>query len=417
MNKKLFKNGLIILSNTKKPLKYDILIEKGLIIGIDKNIVADDVRVIDCENKIILPSLFDMHVHLREPGFESKETVKTGTEASLNGGITGLVAMPNTNPAIDSVESIVKLKSIIDRDAVIPVSICAAITKNRESNKLSSIDKFQEQDIVMISDDGDAVSNSLLLRNAMELAQKYDILVSCHCEDKILNNLGVVNEGIASRKFNLNSIPAVSEEIIVERDLRLAQLSKVKVHIQHISTAETLKIINRYKDKGVDVTCEITPHHLIFSDEDILYNDANYKMNPPLRSSFDKEFLLQALKNGLIDCIATDHAPHTKEEKKRGLKNAPFGITGLETALVSLYHFFIKKNIVSWNVIVDAFSINPRKRLGLKDNSLKIGNPASFIIFNPNETTYFSDTFFKSKSINTPFINKKLSGKIEKVIF
>ncbi|MEW5692885.1 MAG: dihydroorotase [Candidatus Hydrogenedentota bacterium] len=418
MAKLLFKNGSIVYEDNPRPQRKDILIEDDRIIGVENKFEPDKSTIIyNCKDKIILPGLFDMHTHLREPGREDEETIETGTEAAINSGITAIVCMPNTDPAIDTGSVVTFVKSLSKERSRIPVYIAGCITQNRNGENFAEIGDMADKGIVMITDDGNPVSNPLMLRRAMEYSKNFNIIVSCHCEVKELSEGGVITEGETAIKLGLPGIPQASEEICIERDLRLAELTRARVHIQHISTACSLDIIKRYKERGVNVTCEVTPHHLIFSEKDIEDYDTNFKMNPPLRRVEDNRKLLDGLKNGYIDCIATDHAPHTIFEKNQDFINAPFGIIGLDIALVSIYNYLIKPKKINWNVILKTFSINPRKILGIDKIEIKKGSSAEFIVFNPKTKIKINKEFLKSKSCNTPFLNKELEGCVEKVVY
>ena len=405
------KNGKVVLE--KEIIKKDILIKNGRIAAIE-NIINADCEEINCDDRIILPCLCDLHCHLREPGYEYKETIESGAQAALFSGFSTIVMMPNTNPAIDNAELVKKIKDKISKlNLPIEIIICGAISKNRESKELSEIEEMVKAGIKMISDDGSSVKNAGILREAMELAKRNNLIISSHCEDNDLTNKGVFNEGKISQKYKIKGMPAIAEEIIIERDLRLAEFTNCKIHIQHLSTAEGLNIIKRFKEKNVKVSCEVTPHHLIFSEDDIEENNlSNYKMNPPLRRKEDCEKLIE----GIIDCIATDHAPHSEEEKKVNIEKAPFGIIGFETALISLYHYLIKNKKISWNDLVRVFTNNPRKLLNLESINIAVKNKANLIVFNPDGQTKFNKEYFKSKSKNTPLLNKTLDGEIEKII-
>jgi dihydroorotase len=270
---------------------------------------------------------------------------------------------------------------------------------------------------VMLSDDGFPVDNPQVLRRAMEYARDYDLPIASHCEVKELSGKGCMHEGKISYSLGLPGIPSISEEIGISRDIRLAEFTGVHLHIQHVTTAEGMKTIKRAKDRGIRVTCEIAPHHLMFSQEDIGDYDTNYKMNPPLRTKEDNALLLQGLIDGWFDVIATDHAPHTPFEKRQDFASAPFGITGLETALVSLYDRFISKGTFGWDLIVKHYSAEPRRIMKLQPVPIIEGGIADFILFNPARSTTFSQDFMKSKSINTPFIDQTLQGMVERVIY
>lgn len=418
MTRTLFHGGQIVTENDRNPIKRDILVEDGVIIAVEESIdsVNGETEKVDCTGRIIVPGLYDVHVHLREPGREDKETIETGAQAALNGGVTGILAMPNTTPPIDSGGMVRYVLNIAREKAAVTVHTTGCITKDRAGYALAEIGDMVACGAIMITDDGDPVHDPLVLRRAMEYARNFDLILGMHCDIKELFNEGAMNEGAASYRLGLPGIPTASEEICMERDLRLAKLTGARVHIQHVSSAGGVEIIKRFKNEGVQVTAEVTPHHLIFNEDDILDYNTHYKMNPPLRSVEDNEKLLEALNEGVFDCIATDHAPHTSFEKKLDFCSAPFGITGLETALASLYDRFISKDKLRWDTLVRCFSGAPRRLLKLPSVEIKKGNTAEFLMFNPEEVTTASRDFFCSKSVNSPFFNKTMQGLVEKVV-
>ncbi|MCW0216941.1 MAG: dihydroorotase [Prosthecobacter sp.] len=417
--KRLYRNAQIASEDSSKLMHGDVLVEAGFIIGVAAEITGvTDAEVIDCTGRILLPSLFDIHVHAREPGQEQKENIASCAEAAINGGVTGFVMMPNTSPAIDNA-GVVRTLLESARSTRIGASLytSGAITKGRKGEELAGIAGMKAAGAVMLTDDGFPVDNPQVLRRAMEYARDFDIPLSSHCEVKELSGKGCMHEGKVSYALGLPGIPSISEEICISRDIRLAEYTGVHLNIQHVTTAEGMGTIKRAKDRGIRVTCEIAPHHLMFNHEDIGDYDTNYKMNPPLRTKEDNALLLQGLKDGWFDVIATDHAPHTPFEKNQDFASAPFGITGLETALTSLYDAFISKDILDWGLIVKRYSAEPRRLMKLAPVPIKEGGIADFILFNPGRTTTFTREFMKSKSFNTPFLNKTLQGMVERVIY
>lgn len=412
----LFKNGEIASEDSAKLLRADVLVESGRIARAGLNLAAPEgCEVIDCSGKIILPSLFDLHVHSREPGQEQKESIASCSEAAINGGVTGFVMMPNTSPAIDSA-GVVKAVLEAAGKCRIPIFTSGAITKGREGKELAAIGAMKGAGAVMITDDGFPVSNPVVLRRAMEYARDFGLIVASHCETMELSGKGGMHEGSVSYSLGIEGIPAISEEICLDRDIRLAQYTGAHVHIQHVTTARGMNTIRRYKEEGVKVTCEVAPHHLIFNHEHVGDYDTAYKMNPPLRTREDNAALLQGLIDGVFDVIATDHAPHTPFEKNIDFASAPFGITGLETALVSLYDRFISRGAFGWDLVVKRYSAEPRRILGHKPVPVVEGGVAEFIVFNPQATTTFTKDFMKSRSRNTPFLDQTLRGSIDGVV-
>lgn len=417
--KRLYRHALIASEDSPQPVQGDVLVEGDRIIGVAPEITGvADVEIIDCTGRILMPSLFDIHVHAREPGQEEKENIATCAEAAINGGVTGFVMMPNTSPAMDNA-GVVRTVLESARRTRIGTSIYASgsITKGRKGEELAGIAGMKAAGAVMLTDEGYAVENAQVLRRAMEYARDFDIPLSSHCELKELSGKGSMHEGKISYSLGLRGIPSISEEIAISRDIRLAEYTGVHLNIQHVSTAEGMGTIKRAKDRGIRVTCEISPHHLIFSQEDIGDYDTHYKINPPLRTKEDNAALLQGLIDGWFDVIATDHEPHTPFEKNQDFASAPFGITGLETALPSLYDHFISKGILNWGLIVKRYSAEPRRLMKLEPVPVKEGGIADFILFNPQRTTTFTREFMKSKSINTPFLDKTLKGMVERVIY
>lgn len=414
--KRLFQGAEIASEDSPKLTRADVLVEDGKIVQVASQIAAaDGIEVTDCSGKIILPALFDVHVHAREPGQEQKENIFTCSEAAINGGVTGFVMMPNTVPAIDNA-GVVKTVLESARKCRIPIFTTGAITKGREGKELAAIGAMHAAGAVMITDDGYPVHNPVVLRRAMEYAKNFGLIVASHCETMELSGKGSMHEGSKSYSLGLEGIPAISEEICLDRDIRIGQYTGAHVHIQHVTTARGMNTIRRFKEEGVKVTCEVAPHHLIFNHEDVGEYDTNYKMNPPLRTKEDNAALLQGLIDGVFDVIATDHAPHTEFEKNNDFASAPFGITGLETALPSLYHYFIKEGKFGWDLVVKRYSAEPRRMLGREPVPVVEGGVAEFLVFNPRATSTFTRQFMKSKSINTPFYDKTLQGRVDTVV-
>ncbi len=417
--KRLYRNAQIASEDSPQLQTADVLVEGGQIIGVAAGISGiENAEIIDCSGRILLPGLFDIHVHAREPGQEDKENIASCAEAAINGGVTGFVMMPNTAPAIDNAGVVRSVLESARRTRIgAGIYTSGAITKGRKGEELAGIAGMKAAGCVMLTDDGYAVDNPQVLRRAMEYARDFDIPLASHCEVKSLSGKGCMHEGKISYALGLPGIPSISEEICISRDIRLAEYTGVHLNIQHVTTAEGMRTIKRAKDRGIRVTCEVAPHHLMFNHEHIGDYDTHYKMNPPLRTPEDNAALLQGLKDGLFDFIATDHAPHTPFEKNQDFASAPFGITGLESSLVSLYDRYIAKDILSWHLIVKRYSAEPRRLMKLPAVPIKEGGTAEFIVFNPARTTTFSRDFMKSKSINTPFLDKTLQGMVERVVY
>jgi dihydroorotase len=412
MTLRLYKNADIANEDSPKLYRADVLVAGAQIKQVGPGLaVPDDCEVIDCTGKVLLPALFDVHVHAREPGQEGKENIRTCSEAAINGGVTGFVMMPNTVPSIDNAGVVKTVLESASR-CRIPIYTSGAITKKREGKELAAIGAMKAAGAIMITDDGYPVSNPVVLRRAMEYAKNFGLIVASHCETMELSGKGSMHEGSVSYSLGLEGIPAISEEICLDRDIRIGQYTGAHIHIQHVTTARGMNTIRRFKEDGVKVTCEVAPHHLIFNHEDVGDFDTNYKMNPPLRTKEDNAALLQGLIDGVFDVIATDHAPHTEFEKSNDFATAPFGITGLETALPSLYHYFISKEIFGWDLVVKRYSAEPRRLIGHSPVPIVEGGTADFIVFDPQATTTFTKEFMQSKSSNTPFLNKTLQGQV-----
>ena len=414
----LIQNARIASENSPDLTSADLLLAEGIIQTIGTGLTAPEgARTIDARGRILLPGMFDAHVHLREPGFEAKETIATGTEAAINGGITGVVMMPNTKPAIDSATVVSQVLDIAKRSARIPVYTSGCVTKERAGKELSGIDGMRALGVTMLTDDGDTTGDPAVLMRAMQYASEFAMFFASHCEVPELAGPRALNEGAMSYRLGIKGSPACAEEIIIERDIRLAHATGAHIHIQHVSSKLGMETIRAWKQRGdVRLTAEVAPHHLLFTEDDIGDFDTHYKMNPPLRTKADTGALLQGLIEGVFDLIATDHAPHTPFEKSQDFISAPNGITGLDTALVSLHHHFVATGKFGWDLVVKRFSAEPRRLMGLPAVSIAEGQPVDLILFDPARQTTFTSAFMQSKSQNTPFLDQTLSGSVELVV-
>jgi len=410
MMKTLIKNGRVIDPVNKLDGIYDILITEDKIEKIAECIEISDCRVVDVEGSIVLPGLIDMHTHLREPGFEEKETIISGCEAAAAGGFTSIACMPNTLPVADNPATVEYIKSKA-LSGVVNVYPIGSITKNSDGKELAEIGFLAEEGVRALSDDGKTVKNSEIMRRAMEYATIYDMTIIDHCEDTDLVGDGVMHEGYYSTILGLKPIPAAAEEIIIARDILLAELTGVKLHIAHLTTERGVEMVAAAKEKGLKITAEVTPHHLILTDKAVKGYDPDTKVNPPLRSRSDVEALRDAIKEGIIDAIATDHAPHTYEDKLGEFDYAECGISGLETALSLIYDRLIRKNIISWQDAVNLMAVNPAQILDINFEGIKRGSAANLTVFNPRKKWCVNVDEFKSKGKNTPFKNQELTGK------
>ncbi|MBI4228238.1 MAG: dihydroorotase [Deltaproteobacteria bacterium] len=417
--KMLLKAGHIIDPSEKLDIVGDILIEDGRIKGFPSNtkaIVKDKgVRIIDASGKIVSPGFVDLHVHMREPGFEYKETIRTVCEAGAAGGFTSLVCMPNTNPVNDNatVTEYILLKA--RKEGIVNVFPIGAITKGQAGESLAHIGEMYEAGCVGISDDGFPVMNSRVMRHAMEYVMAFDIPVVSHAEDLNLSGGGVMNEGHVSNRLGLRGIPNASEEVMVARDITLAGLTGARLHIAHVSAAGSVQLIRDAKARGIKVTAEVTPHHFMLTDEVILDYDTNAKVNPPIRTKEDVDAIREGLRDGTIDVIATDHAPHTEDEKKVEFDLAPFGISGLETAL-PLSLKLVKERVLNLPEMIKKLTINPAQIVKIGRGTLKVGSIADIVIFDLDKGVTVDRMKFRSKGKNSPFHGWKLSGCVEYTI-
>lgn len=412
----LIRNGRVIDPASGKDGIYDILVEDGMIAGVDASIPKGDNDIIDAAGCFVMPGLVDLHVHFREPGFEYKETIKTGSMAAAHGGVATVFPMPNTKPVIDSVDMYDKVQTIIDRDAVVNVHQVASVTLRQQGETPVDVAALKKAGCIAISEDGKSVMNSQVYREAMKAAAAEDVLVMAHCEDKNLVNGGALNEGVASRRYHVNGITNAVEDVIVARDILLSKETGCRLHLCHCSTADSVKLIKAAKDEGLKVTGEVCPHHFMLCDEDIIEDNADYKMNPPLRSRADMEAVKEGLRNGTMDVISTDHAPHSAEEKAKPIGAAPFGITGIETSLCLTYTGLVLTGILTPMQMVEKMSYNPAKIAGIDRGTLLPGRPADIIIVNVDDEIVIDRNNFVSKGHNTPFDGYKVKGIVEYTI-
>lgn len=408
----LIKNGYVIDPATDREEICDILVEDKHIIEVGKNIENYADQCIDATGCYVMPGFIDLHVHLREPGFEYKETIQTGALAAAHGGFTSICPMPNTNPVIDSREMVAFINEKSAKEAVVHVLPVGAVTKNQIGKELADISAMVNEGAVAISEDGRSVMDTALYKEAMKIAKEEGIVVLAHCEDRSLVQDGVMNAGKKAEELGMPGITNAVEDIIAARDILLAKETGVKLHLCHCSTKDSAWMVKKAKEEGLSVTAEVCPHHFTMTDEDIMTDDANYKMNPPLRSKEDVQALKEALRDNVIDVIATDHAPHSEEDKKESIKVAPFGIVGLETAFALTMTELVKTGYLTPRQLVEKMSLNPAKVLGINKGTLHEGAIADIVIANPNEEYIIDVKDFLSKGKNTPFQGKKVCGKI-----
>ncbi|MED4202650.1 dihydroorotase [Neobacillus mesonae] len=413
--KLLIQNASYIASNGEKK-QSDILIEDGVITKIEENIKTAVDRKIDGAGLLTAPGFIDLHIHLREPGGEKKETIATGTLAAARGGFTTVAAMPNTRPVPDTKEQMDWLMQRIEDTAKVRVLPYASITTRQLGKELTDFHALKQAGAFAFTDDGVGVQSADMMLQAMQLAAKENMAIVAHCEENTLIHKGSVHEGDFSKKHSLNGIPSVCESVQIARDVLLAEAAGCHYHVCHISTKESVRVVKDAKRAGIHVTAEVTPHHLLLSEDDIPGLDANYKMNPPLRSASDRDALIEGLLDGTIDFIATDHAPHTAEEKAAGMELAPFGIVGLETAFPLLYPHLVKKNVLTLEQLIDFLTVKPAEAFGLPLGKIEIGATADLVLINLNEERSINPEEFLSKGKNTPFSGWDVSGWPEMTI-
>lgn len=415
MSSILLKNGMVLDYASKTEEKMDVLIENNKISKMAKMLDVQADKVMDCEGLYIMPGMIDMHCHLREPGGEHKETIETGSKSAVKGGFTTICPMPNTNPTPDSTEV---LKRIIDEAK--RVNLCnvlpfSSVTKGEKGEELVDFASQLEAGAIAFSDDGMPVENARMIREAMLKANNLGSFISEHCEEKSVS-AGAINSGRVAEKLGVEGVLPEAEEIMAARDMVIAETNHLHTHICHISTETSVNMIRSAKQRGVDVTCETCPHYYSFTVEEVKTSGVNAKMNPPLREEKDKQAIIKGIQDGTIDAIITDHAPHAKEEKAKGLASAPNGIIGFETALAATITNLVAPGHISYLDMVRVMSYNPAKLLKIDRGQIKEGAIADLTIFDPNEKYTYEEKSIVSKSKNTPWIGKKLQGKVHYTI-
>lgn len=409
--KMLIKGGTLVLAD--REIKADLLISDGKIAEIAPEIAAEKgVKVINAADRHVIPGIIDMHVHLREPGFEGKEDIESGSRAAVAGGVTTVCCMPNTEPACDNAVTVTYIKAREREVNLCKIRPIGAITKGRKGESLAEIGKMKAAGAVALSDDGCSVENSYIMRLAMEYAHGFGLKCLCHCEDERLVDGGVVNEGLNSTVTGLKGSLRAAEDIMIARDIALAESLNVPVHICHVSTYSGVDIIRSAKKRGVAVTAETCPHYFILTDDIIKSYDTNTKVNPPVREERDRQAIVQGLKDGTLDCIVTDHAPHSVKDKQVEYNLAAFGISGIETSFSLSYTYLVKTGIMTMPELMNKMSLAPAKILSLDGGELKVGAPADLAIVDLAAKYTVDGSKFISKGKNTPFNGYEVYGKV-----
>jgi len=410
LSRLLIRNGRLIDPASGLDRTSDVLVEDGRIASLTPGLPANGAQTLDAAGLIVAPGFIDIHVHLREPGIEHAETIESGARAAAAGGFTSICCMPNSIPVNDNATVTSFIVERARRSAVVNVFPIGAITRDSAGEQLAEIGAMKEAGAVAVSDDGQPVMNSRVMRRAMEYAGSFGLTVIDHCEDLNLSAGGDIHEGATSTRLGLRGIPACSEEVMVARDILLSQATGARLHVAHISTRNSVAMVRQARAVGLPVTCETTPHHFCLSDQDLAPYDSNYKMKPPLRDPADRDSLLEAIADGVVDAIATDHAPHTGSIKMQEFENCPFGITGLETALGLTLEALVHSGRISLVQMVRLFTTGPAGVLGLDRGTLAPGAPADITIFSTDREWTFDVNQSQSKSKNTPFHLRRFRG-------
>lgn len=411
---RLFQNGRIASADSRDLLAADVLVDgTGTIAAVGPGLAAPDgAETIDCRGLVLVPGMFDVHVHAREPGQEHKETLATCSAAALRGGVTGVVLMPDTAPPIDTGNLVKSAMDLVSELSAIPMFQSGCLTKGREGREMAGFSGMASRGVPLLTDADRSVPCPDLLRRCMEYARDFDLLVASHCDTPALTKAGAINEGRVSYRFGLPGIPAISQEIAIDRDIRVAQHTGARLHLQQISTARGLQSVQCAKEAGTLVTCEVSPHHLVLGEQDIRDYNTHFKFHPPLRPAADVEALVAGFIDGGIDVLACDHAPHTEFEKSSDFGSAPFGAAGLETAVPVVFDRFIRKGVFGWDLLVERYSAAPRRLVGLAPVSIAEGARAEFFLFDPEGVTPVARETMKTKSPVSPFLGETLAGKV-----
>ena len=411
--KVLIQNGYVLDPESKREGVFDVLVEDDKIVKVAENISDSADRIIDATGAYVMPGFIDLHVHLRDPGLEYKETLETGGKAAARGGVTTVCAMPNTKPVTDNAEMINAIHERAKTECPVNVIQIGAITIGQMGNELADIAGMAKAGCHAISEDGKSVMNASLYRQAMKIAKENDISIFAHCEDITMVEGGVMHADDKAKALGLKGITNAVEDVIVARDIMLSRDTGARLHLCHCSTKDSVTMVKLAKEEGLRVSAEVCPHHFVLTSEDIpSAEDTDYKMNPPLRAREDVEALKAGLRDGIMDVIATDHAPHSFEEKNTTMKKAPFGIVGLETAACLTYTELVKGGYLTPMQMVEKMSYNPARIIGIDKGDISEGKIADIVIFNPNETYTIDKNEFASKGKNTPFHGREVTGRV-----
>jgi dihydroorotase len=394
----------------------DVRVDDGVIAALGQNLDTNSHRVIDGEGLLLAPAFVDPHVHLRTPGREDEETIASGTAAAAAGGYCAILAMPNTDPVVDSAATLGSLIEIARAEAVIPVGFLAAITKGQSGSELTEMGELADAGAVGFSDDGVPVAAPGLMRRALQYGAVTGKRIALHCEEKTLSRDGQMHEGSVSAELGFTGYPSVAESLMVERDLALAAYERQPLHLLHLSSWESVQALRRARADGVQATAEVTPHHLCLTDEAIRSLDPNLKMNPPLRSASDRTALIEGLKDGTIVAIATDHAPHARHEKDVPFEAAPFGVTGLETAFAALYTHLVEPGLLPLEAVLERMSAGPARVYGLDEPRIAVGSLANLVLLDLNASYRITEETFRSRSVNSWLLSETVKGKVRATI-
>jgi dihydroorotase len=394
----------------------DVRVDDGVIAALGQNLDTNSHRVIEAEGLVLAPAFVDPHVHLRTPGREDEETIASGTAAAAAGGYCAILAMPNTDPVVDSAATLGSLIEAARAEAEIPVGFLAAITKGQSGSELTEMGELAAAGAVGFSDDGVPVAAPGLMRRALQYGAVTGKRIALHCEERTLSRDGQMHEGAVSAELGFTGYPSVAESLMVERDLALAAYERQPLHLLHLSAWESVQALRRSRGEGVQATAEVTPHHLCLTDEAIRSLDPNLKMNPPLRSGSDRTALIEALKDGTIIAIATDHAPHARHEKDVPFEAAPFGVTGLETAFAALYTHLVEPGLVPLEVVLERMSAGPARAYGLDEPRITVGSAANLVLLDLKASYRITEETFRSRSVNSWLLGETVKGKVRATI-